>query len=225
MPKQYLPLAGKPVIQHALDRLATFFALQRLIVVVARADRWIDEHVKLPHHATVLRCGGGSRAETVRNALQHLHGCTSSDWIVVHDAVRPCLIEADAIRLQRGLADDPVGGFLAVPLSDALKRVDGERRVVRSEARDGLWRAQTPQMFRYGVLQKALASPDAADFTDEAQAVERLGMTARAVLGSAGNVKITFPDDMALAEAILAASASSLPASPPDDQAAGFRTA
>ena len=130
------------------------------------------------------------------------------------------------VGARQGLASDPVGGFLAVPLSDSLKRVDDERRVLRSEPRAGLWRAQTPQMFRYGVLQRALDAPDAAEFTDEAQAVERLGLTARAVLGSACNVKITFPDDMALAEAILAAGAASLGASPQDDdQAAGFGTA
>jgi 2-C-methyl-D-erythritol 4-phosphate cytidylyltransferase len=222
MPKQYLSLAGKPVIQHALERIAAYFPLQRLYVVVAPADRWVDELVTLPPQAKVLRCGGGSRAETVHNALLRMSDCAPADWVIVHDAVRPCLTEQEAVRLQLALADDAVGGFLAVPLSDSLKRVDEARRVVRSEPRAGLWRAQTPQMFRYGVLQQALSAPDAADCTDEAQAVEQLGFTARAVPGSACNVKITLPDDMALAEAILAASASR---SGEDAQAAGFGTA
>ena len=109
-----------------------------------------------------------------------------------------------SLRLQRELANDDVGGFLALPVTDTLKRVDDDARVVRTEPREGLWRAQTPQMFRYGVLRRAFALPGLDGFTDEAQAVEALGLKPRAVVGSAFNVKVTFPDDLALASAILA---------------------
>ena len=205
LPKQYLTLHGKPVLQHALERLRAHFPLRRTYVVVARDDHWFDARIPAHDDVTVLRCGGNTRAESVRNALVCLTDVASDDWIVVHDAVRPCLGEDEALRLQRELADDDVGGFLAVPVSDTLKRLDGDARVVRTESRDALWRAQTPQMFRYGVLRRAFAVPGLDHFTDEAHAVEALGLVTRGVSGSARNVKITFPDDLALAAAILAA--------------------
>ena len=127
----------------------------------------------------------------------------------MHDAVRPCLDRAESLRLQQELDDDDVGGFLAVPVSDTLKRVGDDSRVIRTEARESLFRAQTPQMFRFGILRRAFALPGVDRWTDEAHAVEALGLTPRAVAGSATNVKITFPDDMALAAAILTAHARS----------------
>jgi 2-C-methyl-D-erythritol 4-phosphate cytidylyltransferase len=135
-------------------------------------------------------------------------GVAANDWIVVHDAVRPCLDADASLRLQRELEADDVGGLLALPVTDTLKRVDAAARVVRTESRDGLWRAQTPQMFRHAVLQRALAQPGRDGWTDEAHAVEALGLRPRAVPGHASNVKITYPDDLALAAAILAATVS-----------------
>ena len=117
----------------------------------------------------------------------------------MHDAVRPCLDRDESLRLQRELADDDVGGFLALPVSDTLKRLGDDARVVRTEPREALFRAQTPQMFRYGILRRAFALPGLDRCTDEAQAVGALGLTPRGVAGSARNVKITFPEDMALA--------------------------
>ena len=204
-PKQYLMLNGKPVIQHALDRLQAYFTLQQTYVVLAPDDHWFEQAVTGSRGVTPLRCGGVTRAQSVRNALEHLQHIDADDWVVVHDAVRPCLDRDASLRLQDQLADDDVGGFLAVPVSDTLKRLSDDARVVQTESRVSLWRAQTPQMFRYGVLRRAFALPGLDERTDESHAVEALGLTPRGIAGSACNVKITYPDDLTLAAAILSA--------------------
>ncbi|HEY5309784.1 MAG TPA: 2-C-methyl-D-erythritol 4-phosphate cytidylyltransferase, partial [Casimicrobiaceae bacterium] len=162
---------------------------------------------------TVLRCGGPTRSDTVRNALQALAAtCRDDDWILVHDAARPCVPRDALARLVAHLDSDAVGGLLAVPVADTLKRGDGDvdtPRVVRTESRAALWQAQTPQMFRFGVLMRALAHPAASECTDEAQAVEALGLSPLLVRGSHANLKVTFPDDLGLAAAILALQATS----------------
>ena len=203
LPKQYLMLQGKPLLQHALDRLLAQFPLARLYVVLAPDDELFEAMITVTSNVIVLRCGGRTRGASVHNALSRMAG-VDDDWIVVHDAARPCVDADSSLRLQRELANDDVGGFLALPVTDTLKRVDDDSRVVRTEPREGLWRAQTPQMFRLGVLRRAFALPGLDGFTDEAQAVERLGLKPRAVVGNAFNVKVTFPDDLALASAILA---------------------
>lgn len=207
LPKQYLMLHGKPLLQHALDRLLAQFPLARLYVVLAPDDELFEAMITVTSNVIVLRCGGRTRGASVHNALSRMAG-VDDDWIVVHDAARPCVDADSSLRLQRELANDDVGGFLALPVTDTLKRVDDDSRVVRTEPREGLWRAQTPQMFRLGVLRRAFALPGLDGFTDEAQAVERLGLKPRAVVGNAFNVKVTFPDDLALASAILAMSPS-----------------
>jgi 2-C-methyl-D-erythritol 4-phosphate cytidylyltransferase len=208
LPKQYLPLQGKPVLQHALDRVLAQFAVKRAFVVIAAYDHWFAEKISVPDNVTVLRCGGATRAESVRNALAHIDAAESRDWVLVHDAVRPCLDAAASLRLQHALVNDDVGGFLAVPVTDTVKRLGDDERVTRTEPRETLWRAQTPQLFRFGVLREAVALPANMHATDEANAVEGLGLRPLAVLGSATNVKITFPDDLLLAAAILAAEAA-----------------
>ena len=207
LPKQYLMLHGKPLLQHALDRLLAQFPLARLYVVLAPDDELFEAMITVTSNVIVLRCGGRTRGASVHNALSRMTG-VDDDWIVVHDGARPCVDADSSLRLQRELANDDVGGFLALPVTDTLKRVDDDSRVVRTEPREGLWRAQTPQMFRLGVLRRAFALPGLDGFTDEAQAVERLGLKPRAVVGNAFNVKVTFPDDLALASAILAMSPS-----------------
>ena len=203
LPKQYLMLHGKPLLQHALDRLLAQFPLARLYVVLAPDDELFEAMITVTSNVIVLRCGGRTRGASVHNALSRMTG-VDDDWIVVHDAARPCVDADSSLRLQRELANDDVGGFLALPVTDTLKRVDDDSRVVRTEPREGLWRAQTPQMFRFGVLRRALALPGLDGLTDEAQAVEGLGLKPRVVVGNAFNVKVTFPDDLALASAILA---------------------
>lgn len=203
-PKQYQLLEARPVLQHTLDRLSAAFSGAAIHVVLAHDDRWFDGMITCAHHVRAMRCGGATRAATVRNAVRALD-CTSKDWVAVHDAVRPCLPLAAAQRLVDELVEHPVGGLLAVPLSDTVKRVDDTSHVVATPSRQGLWRAQTPQMFRLHVLANALELAGAEESTDEAEAVERLGLKPRVVLGSTSNLKITVAEDMQLAAAILAA--------------------
>jgi 2-C-methyl-D-erythritol 4-phosphate cytidylyltransferase len=203
-PKQYWLLEGKPVLQHSIERLAAAFPLSRTYVALAIDDSWFERTIGARADVTVLRCGGETRAQTVRNALRALSDVARDDWILVHDAVRPCIDSASLSRLKDELADDSIGGLLAVPVNGTLKRADHNERSIRTESRQDLWQAQTPQMFRYGVLCEALARPGAELATDEAQAVEALGSKPRLVAGSSTNVKITYRDDLQLAAAILA---------------------
>jgi 2-C-methyl-D-erythritol 4-phosphate cytidylyltransferase len=214
LPKQYADLAGRPMLVRTLDRLASALPLTSMVVALAPDDDRYDEVGGARAGAHVLRCGGATRAATVANALSVLvPRLADDDWVLVHDAARPC-VPAEALRrLVAELADDPVGGLLAIPVADTLKRASAEAeespRVLRTEDRAGLWQAQTPQMFRFGVLRAALAQPGALDTTDEASAVEALAATGacgppRLVMGSTLNVKVTYPTDLALAAAILA---------------------
>jgi len=205
VPKQYALLEGKPVLWHSIERLAEGLPLHRTCVAVAVDDPWYDRAIGVRDGVTVLRCGGATRAETVRNALAAFSDVASDEWIVVHDAARPCIDAASLGRLQRELAADPVGGILAIPVVSALKRADAGGRSAGTEPRAGLWQAQTPQMFRYGVLRAAFARPGAELAVDEAQAVEALGLRPRLIPGSSNNLKISYPEDLLLAAAILAA--------------------
>ena len=205
LPKQYALLEGKPLLLHAIERLAAGFPLQMTYVVLAENDHWFERAIGRRECVTPLRCGGKTRAETVRNGLAALSDVADDDWIVVHDAVRPC-VDADSLaRLQQELAHDAVGGLLAIPVVCALKRADENNRSVRTEPREGLWCAQTPQMFRYSVLREAYARPGFEHCVDETQAVEALGARPRLVAGSSNNLKVSYPEDLRLAAAILAA--------------------
>jgi len=205
IPKQYALLEGKPVLQHAIDRLAAGFPAQRIYVALAADDRWFERTIGAVHHVTAIRCGGATRAATVRNALALLRDAADDDWIAVHDAARPCIDAGSLARLQRELAHDEVGGLLAIPVVSALKRADDSGRSAGTEPRQRLWQAQTPQMFRYSVLRRALAAPNAEGAVDCAQAVESIGLRPRLIAGNANNVKISYPEDLMLAAAILAA--------------------
>jgi 2-C-methyl-D-erythritol 4-phosphate cytidylyltransferase len=202
VPKQYWVLEGKPILVHGIERLAAVFPLEQTYVAVSDGDRWCEEAVGVMPAVTLLRCGGATRADTVRNALSSMTDAGDDDWVLVHDAVRPCVDVASLCRLRDELADDAVGGLLAVPVVGTLKRAGEDGRSVATESREGLWSAQTPQMFRCGVLRRALARKDALRCTDEAQAVEALGMAPRLVMGDPANLKITYPGDLVLAAAI-----------------------
>ncbi|MEG1969985.1 MAG: 2-C-methyl-D-erythritol 4-phosphate cytidylyltransferase [Burkholderiaceae bacterium] len=199
VPKQYLRLGAATMLELTAQALAQDPRIGRIaIVVAADDDRWRE--LSFPPQVEVLAVGGATRAETVRNGLAAL-GAQDHDWVLVHDAARPCLSRAELARLIDELVDDAVGGLLAVPLADTLKRGEG-RRVAATIDRQGLWRAATPQMFRAGVLAQALAG-DVAAITDEASAIERAGLAPRLVEGEATNLKVTLPADEALARAIL----------------------
>jgi 2-C-methyl-D-erythritol 4-phosphate cytidylyltransferase len=203
-PKQYLPLAGVPLIRHALATLCAVPAIERVFVVLAPDDaQWPgdDTLADIAAKLRILRCGGATRAESVTNGLRAMSGVGDDDWVLVHDAARACLTVAHVEKLIDEVGTDPVGGILAVPVADTLKR-ETAGRIESTVPREGLWQAQTPQMFRHGLLSRALAA--ARDVTDEAGAVEAFGLQPKLVAADATNLKVTFPLDLHLAEWILA---------------------
>jgi 2-C-methyl-D-erythritol 4-phosphate cytidylyltransferase len=205
LPKQYLPVAGHPLLYHAAACLCAHPLMERVYVLLPPDDHEFANHdwSALGARLKTLRCGGTTRADTVVNGLHAIQGEVSDqDWILVHDAARPCLTGALLDRLVAEAGHDEVGGLLAMPVADTLKRGEGGR-VAATEPRDGLWQAQTPQMFRHGLLMRALQSADRGKVTDEASAVENLGLRPRLVRSDLSNLKVTFPEDLALAELIL----------------------
>ena len=206
-PKQYLPLLGKPLIWHTLHVFAECSRISGISVVLSADDQIWDSHdwSAFGGKVQVLRCGGESRAATVLNGLQVLKNqIATEDWVLVHDAARPGLTAGLLDRLLDTLTDDPVGGLLALPVADTMKRADADGRVASTEPREALWQAQTPQMFRYGLLCRALEQAHGKP-TDEAQAIEALGLKPKLVSGELRNLKITYPQDLELIAAILAA--------------------
>jgi 2-C-methyl-D-erythritol 4-phosphate cytidylyltransferase len=202
LPKQYLPLAGQPMIWHALDTLCSSPEISTVFVVLAPEDKQFHRYdwTRFGDKLQPLFCGGEMRSHTVLNGLIASE-LEPDDWVLVHDAARPCLTKAHLAKLIAELRDDPVGGILAVPVADTLKRADALGRIERTEDRVGLWQAQTPQMFRAGLLAQALQT--APQVTDEASAIEALGFHPKLVAGDSGNFKVTYPQDMLLAELLL----------------------
>lgn len=201
--KQYSPLAGRPMIYHAIAALCAHRSIDRVVVVLAEGDVEWDNYgwAEFAPKLRILRCGGETRARSVLNALDALHQeLTDDDWVLVHDAARPCLDAGDLDEMIATLATDAVGGILAIPLADTLKRGDREGRVDATVPRAALWRAQTPQMFRYALLRDALQQHIGDEPTDEASVIERQGLRPRLIPGSARNIKVTFPADLAIAE-------------------------
>ena len=211
VPKQYAALAGSTVIERALAPFEADADCAGIVVAVAPDDaHWSAIAARRPRQVLTAE-GGEQRAHSVRNALRVLAGqARDDDWVMVHDAARPCFTPDDLVTLKRELASHPVGGLLAVPLADTLKRaLEPGSQVTHVDAtldRDGLWRAATPQVFRLGVLLRALEAALAAGRapTDEAQAMEWAGQRPRLIAGRADNIKVTSADDLALAAAILA---------------------
>ncbi|GAA5182963.1 2-C-methyl-D-erythritol 4-phosphate cytidylyltransferase [Niveibacterium umoris] len=204
-PKQYLDLLGLPVIRHTIDALLAVERLETVWIVLAPDDVWWAQY-DWPHdpRLQVLMCGGATRAESVTKALEMIAQYVPDDtWMLVHDAARACISSAVVDRMLEALSEDPVGGLLAVPVADTLKRADKQGRVAETIARDGLWQAQTPQMFRIGMLRDALAAHP--EVTDEASAMEACGHRPRLVPSDASNFKVTFPEDLAMAARILGA--------------------
>jgi 2-C-methyl-D-erythritol 4-phosphate cytidylyltransferase len=207
-PKQYIDLNQRPLLWHALETLTRVPRIDAVCVVLAPDDDWWPrfDWRELGESLKPMFVGGATRAHSVSNALAHMQTSMhvgEDDWVLVHDAARACLSVAQVDSLIDAVQDDPVGGLLAVPVADTLKRVHPGASTLVGETvpRDGLWQAQTPQMFRYGLLQKALAHHD--QVTDEAGAVEALGLRPRLVAADVTNFKVTYPQDMALAAQIL----------------------
>ena len=209
MPKQYQQLLGKPVIEHTLERLLELQDAQ-IVVAVSQADTlWQQLPVfQSPRIQTTL--GGDERADSVRMALETLQGrAEQDDWVLVHDVARPCVRVQDIQNLMTTLTSHKVGGILATPISDTVKRIVKQAAhqsdIDSTEDRSQLWAAQTPQMFRYGLLLESLQSAvqQQCPPTDESAAIEELGYTPSVVEGSRDNIKITRLEDMAIAEAIM----------------------
>jgi 2-C-methyl-D-erythritol 4-phosphate cytidylyltransferase len=207
LPKQYATLSGVSLLRRTIDALNDSVVLEAIFVVLAPDDKLYPERVGDVRGVHPLYCGGPSRADSVKNGLAAVgRHAEAEDWVLVHDAARPCIDVTTLNRLLHELEDEPVGGLLAIPLTDALKRAEtgAGLRAMSTESRDGLWCAQTPQMFRYAILQHAFRNADCARIVDEAQAVEALGVKPRLVQGNPANIKVTYAEDVALAEAILA---------------------
>jgi len=202
LPKQYLPLAGQPMIAHALDTLCTCPEITTVFVVLAPEDTLFHSYdwSRFGDKLQPLFCGGEKRSDTVLNGLIASE-LEPDDWVLVHDAARPCLTQALLAKLIAELRDDAVGGILAVPVADTLKRADDNDRILRTESRQQLWQAQTPQMFRAGLLAQALQQ--CKNVTDEASAIEALGLQPKLVLGEPTNFKVTYPQDLLLADLLL----------------------
>lgn len=208
LPKQYLSLNQQPMIYHAINTLWQSRLITRILVILAPGDlEWFKyDWSQFSEKLTILSCGGITRAESVLNGLiaaKQNDLVQSDDWILVHDAARPCLTSTQLENLIRELAEDEVGGLLAVPVADTLKRSNAGHRIIQTESRENLWQAQTPQMFRYDLLTQALHNAANANITDDASAIEALGLHPRLVLSDAYNFKVTYPQDLALAELIL----------------------
>ena len=203
-PKQYQLLAGKPMLHHAIASLLAAQEIETVFVVLASDDAVFRSHdwSAFGERVAPLYCGGATRRDSVLNGLVAASSTVDpGDWMLVHDAARPCLGEEELRRLIDTVVPDATGGILAVPVADTLKRTDATRHIASTERRRGLWQAQTPQMFRHGVLLQALER--ARTVTDEASAIEDLGLRPKLVQGCISNFKVTYPDDMAFAELVL----------------------
>jgi len=202
VPKQHLDLLGRTVLEHSLARLIQHPAVRRVYVALSPDDRWWPDNGYYGHSAVVSVAGGAERCQSVLNALRALgRQASADDWVLVHDGARPCVRSEDITRLVERLRDHPIGGLLGLPVRDTMKRADARGQVAATVAREDLWHAFTPQMFRLGPLRAALESAihAGAAVTDESAALERDGSRPLLVEGAADNIKITRPDDLPLA--------------------------
>ncbi len=209
-PKQYLPLAGRPMLYHSIKCLAVP-PVETVFVVLAPEDKSFAQYDwgEFAGRLEPLYCGGETRRDSVHNGLvAAMAAVNADDWVLVHDAARPCLPRSDLERLIAEVGEDAVGGLLALPAADTVKRAvkandaAGSMRSAGTEDRSLLWLAQTPQMFRAGLLAQALHTARGA-VTDEASAIEQMGLKPRLVPGSRLNLKVTYPEDTMIAEALL----------------------
>jgi 2-C-methyl-D-erythritol 4-phosphate cytidylyltransferase len=201
-PKQYLPLAGKTVIEHSLSRLLDTNIFQAIAVAISPEDPYWPE-LAISHNQQIIKAEGGrERADSVLSGLIFLQEkAADNDWVLVHDAARPCITKNDVIKLQNSIQNDAVGGILALPSHDTLKMVE-DGQITATIDRNTIWRALTPQMFRYGALKSALqdAFEKGLAVTDEASALELQGLKPKIIAGRPDNIKITRPEDLQLAE-------------------------
>jgi 2-C-methyl-D-erythritol 4-phosphate cytidylyltransferase len=202
IPKQYQLLGARTMLEHAVEAMLGDQRIERVLIVVAPNDgRWA--RIGFDRRVAVATVGGESRAESVRNGLKALQGAGENDWVLVHDAARPCLTRHDLVRLLDRVGNDPVGGLLALQVADTVKR-GVDFRVEQTLRRDETWLAMTPQMFRIGALKRALDThAKTHEVTDESAAMERMGLKPLLIAASPTNIKVTTRGDFTIAEAIL----------------------
>ena len=207
MLKQYLPICGKPVLAHSIKVFQFHPLLSSITVVLAEDDQWFESAVGLLAATVKTVIGGDTRAQSVRNGLRYIaDNYSETDWVLVHDAARPCLSPSRLERfLEQGL-ESADGAILAMPVGDTLKRAGDSQEIVSTVDRSELWAAQTPQLFHVGALAEAIDAAQNAgcELTDEASAMEFVGVRPLLVKGSSANIKITHSSDLAIAEALLA---------------------
>lgn len=201
--KQYLEIAGRPVLNHTLTCFSGLDAVRQIVLVTARDDQdWQALVTNSDHHLVQVE-GGKERRDSVLNGLEYLHqsGMNEQGWVMVHDAARPCVTTEEITRLIDAVKHHDIGGILGLPVVDTLKEVE-DGCITGTANRERFWRALTPQMFRFGILYKAMkhALDEGIAITDEAMAVEALGCSPLIVRGSEHNLKITYPDDCLIAE-------------------------
>ncbi len=208
IPKQYLPLAGKTVLEHTINVFIEHPDIKGIVLAVTDNDPyWQDLSVnynQADSKPVIIASGGEERCHSVLNALQTLSDhAGDNDQVLVHDAARPCLLAADIDELITQLTDQPSGGLLGLPMADTVKRCDADNNILATVDRSNLWRALTPQMFALKLLRRALshAIDNKALVTDEASAIELQGLKPKMVEGQPGNIKITHPGDLQLAQA------------------------
>ncbi len=204
-PKQYLNLHNKPVIQHTLERLSASNVKGVAVCISSEDEHWNTLNIELSIPLFKVK-GGQERCHSVLNGLKALEAhANPDDWVLVHDAARPCVRLEDINKLMASLAHHPVGGLLALPVRDTMKRSDSHNYITSTVSREGLWHALTPQMFRLNTLLEALQIMlDQKQYvTDDAQAIEKMGHCPILVEGHADNIKITHPQDLKLAELYL----------------------
>ena len=205
IPKQYLSLNGMPVLLHSINKFVKLDEIHEILVALNPDDEfWQKLNFSHPKVKTIN--GGPERCYSVNNALEELSGrAENGDWILVHDAVRPCISDFDLNKIIEIVHDEDVGGLLACPILDTIKKVGDNLDVLKTIPREGLWSAMTPQIFRYELLKKALNAVlnSARSVTDEAKAIELIGLTPKIIEGDKTNIKITHPSDMVLAESII----------------------
>jgi 2-C-methyl-D-erythritol 4-phosphate cytidylyltransferase len=206
IPKQYLPLCHKTVLDQTLSCLLSVPDTAGIVLVLSADDSYFVRSVFASHPKICRVDGGQERADSVLAGLKFLENkVADDDWVLVHDAARPCVTQESIETLKNELVDNHVGGILAIPVADTLKVVDSKNSILKTIDRSSLWQAQTPQMFRYALLLAALekAKVNQQAVTDEASAIELAGLSARIIVGSSDNIKITRPADLDMAEFIL----------------------
>lgn len=203
-PKQFSNFHGKTILEYVESIFSKLTAIKTITIALNKKQKYIESlNCQFSNKTTLIDCGGSNRSETVLNALSIIgEDIQKKDWIMVHDAARVGITESLVNNFIREIVDDKVGGILAIPALDTVKRVDKKQQIIRTEKRDEIWLAQTPQMFRFDLLNKALTSFK-GNPTDESEAIEAFGLSPKIVKGNLVNFKITYPDDLMRVEKLI----------------------